>query len=525
MEDFSSSGFYFLFSRGKNKNLIWHILGIVAKQTIKGSVWSYLGALIGAVNVAILMPRFFSEEQIGLTSILITFSVMFSQFSSLGVQGVTNFFFPLFRNPVKKHNGFFTLMNIITFAGFVLFSIVYFLLKDAIVASKADNSLLVSNSFYILPLTFFTLLFLVYDNYNTILYDSVTGVFLKEFLFRILNLVIVIFYFFELVSFDAFIFLYVFSLSLPGILMFIILLSRGEASLKSINLSIFNKHKKEIISVALFSLISGFGVMSVSYIDKYMTNYYLGLAVTGIYTIASYISSLIQIPARSMTKILTPIISENWRSGNNSQLQSIYLKSNLVQFLAGSFIFLLIWINIDIVFLIIPEQYSAGKYVVLLIGLANVVNSFGGSGQIVLQVSDGYKYATYFIFILLAITVIANIILIPPLGIIGASIGTLFATLGYVSLKILFLKRRYGLVTFDKNHLFGFLFFVIALLGAEFIDPFQNVILNDIFKTLILLLVSAFLLLYTNLLVDKKITKEYMHKALSFFARQKDVNN
>ena len=46
-------------------------MGIIARQTIKGSVYSYLGAAIGFINVGLIMPQIFSTEQIGLTNLLI----------------------------------------------------------------------------------------------------------------------------------------------------------------------------------------------------------------------------------------------------------------------------------------------------------------------------------------------------------------------------------------------------------------------------------------------------------------------
>ena len=43
-------------------------MGLIAKQTIKGSIYSYLGAFIGFVNVALLMPQIFTTDEIGLTT-------------------------------------------------------------------------------------------------------------------------------------------------------------------------------------------------------------------------------------------------------------------------------------------------------------------------------------------------------------------------------------------------------------------------------------------------------------------------
>ena len=41
-------------------------MGKIIQQSIKGSIWSYLGLIVGYVNVGIIMPSFFLAEQIGL---------------------------------------------------------------------------------------------------------------------------------------------------------------------------------------------------------------------------------------------------------------------------------------------------------------------------------------------------------------------------------------------------------------------------------------------------------------------------
>ncbi|MBN2486645.1 MAG: lipopolysaccharide biosynthesis protein [Bacteroidales bacterium] len=485
-------------------------MGIVFKQTLRGSIWSYLGVVIGALNVAILMPRIFSEEQIGLTSILVALSAIFAQFSTFGVGGITYYFFPLFRNPEKKHHYYFAFMSLIAVAGFLVFCIVYAFFHNEILTSKSDSALLDQYSFYILPLTFFTLMFAIFDGYNTVLYDAVSGTFYKEFLFRVLNTLIIILFFYKIIDFSFFLFLYIFILSLPAILLFFRLAVRGQVSFKILELSFFKKHRREFFFVALFSLISGFGSMLTIYIDKYLTNFYLGLAVTGIYTISSYIASVLQVPARSMTKILVPLIAQNWRNNVHDKLQEIYLNSSLAQFLISSFFFILIWINLDIVFLILPAQYAAGKYVILIMGLANIVNALGGSGSTILQISDSYKVSTYFIFALMLLTVLLDVLLIPVWGIVGAATGALFAAMGNVILRVIFLKRKYNLYTFDKNHLWGILIFAGCFLVFSSFDFTGQVIINGLIKTILISAIYALLLLKTDLLVNREFIKRLL---------------
>ncbi|MHA1695338.1 MAG: hypothetical protein ACTSUG_08765 [Candidatus Helarchaeota archaeon] len=46
-------------------------MGIIQKQTIKGTIYTYLGVALGFVNIGLLTPKIFSTDQIGLTNILV----------------------------------------------------------------------------------------------------------------------------------------------------------------------------------------------------------------------------------------------------------------------------------------------------------------------------------------------------------------------------------------------------------------------------------------------------------------------
>src|SRR5690554_8223418 len=45
-------------------------LGTIARQTIQTSIFSYLVVVLGGVNVAVLCPRLFSEEELCVLNIL-----------------------------------------------------------------------------------------------------------------------------------------------------------------------------------------------------------------------------------------------------------------------------------------------------------------------------------------------------------------------------------------------------------------------------------------------------------------------
>ena len=77
-------------------------MGIVKRDSIAITVLSYVGVVVGYVNKILLFPNFLSEEQVGLTSILVSLAVMYAPFSALGITSTVVKFFPFFRTADKR---------------------------------------------------------------------------------------------------------------------------------------------------------------------------------------------------------------------------------------------------------------------------------------------------------------------------------------------------------------------------------------------------------------------------------------
>ena len=152
-----------------------------------------------------------------------------------------------------------------------------------------------------------------------------------------------------------------------------------------------------------------------------------GLDDAGIYTIAAYMAFAIELPARSITSISSPLAATALKEGDWQQANRLYKKVSLHQFMAGTLFFLLVWVNIDNIFDIIPhgEIYEAGKWVVFFIALSKIISmtlSFGGT---LISFSRYYYWSLYFTFFLTALTITTNYYFIPLWGISGAALATL----------------------------------------------------------------------------------------------------
>jgi O-antigen/teichoic acid export membrane protein len=237
-------------------------------------------------------------------------------------------------------------------------------------------------------------------------------------------------------------------------------------------------------------------------IDLVMINHYLGLSSTGIYSITFFFGTLIIIPARALSKITAVVIADFWKSNDTNSILDIYKKSTSLLVIAASFIFVGIWANIDNVFKIIGPNYESGKYVILFIGLANVIDAFSGSSSLIIANSNKYRWLSIFLIIYTVAIIITNIIFIPVMGIAGAAFASFISRLIYVLLRFIFLNRIYHFQPYSYKHILIVIIAVATWYLSTFIPTINNFLIDILVRSISVTIVYIFLIFYANISDD-----------------------
>lgn len=469
-------------------------MGIIRKQSIAGTIYSYIGVVLGFVLTGLLFPRVFNTEEVGLLRVLVSYSTLLAQFAGLGFSAVTVKLFPYFRNPEKNHNGFLGLSVLVAITGFLLASTVYMLFSPTIIGnSNEDSALFISYFYYVVPLIFFTLFFNVFDSYySRVLYNSVIGIVVKEVVQRIFMLVVIVLFYFQVLNFHQTVLLYLLTLILPTLQLLFSLIKSGQLNLKLDLKFIDFKLRRQMISVALFGMVASFSGVLVMYVDVLIVNRALGLSAAGIFAITSFFGSLILVPLRTMGKVSSVIISEAWKNNDLEQINSIYHKSSLSLSVIGILLFIGIWGNIDNVFILISDQYLSGKMVIFFIGLANLTDIATGMSPHIIVNSRYYRYLAYFILGFAILLVATNLLLIPIYGITGAALAALISKLVYNLVKYLFLYKKYGFQPYNFNFLLLIIIAGLAYFASTIIPPFSNYIVDIMLRSAFIFILFAF---------------------------------
>lgn len=480
-------------------------MGIVIRQSLKSSIVSYIGVFIGTINILWLSPKFLNADQLGLTRFLVESAIFFTSFAQLGIPHVIDKFLPHYKDENSKYHGFFSFTILYGLAGFILFCLLFLFLKDVYIYYYQERSpLLIDYFYYIIPLTFFLMYINIVEAYsrghNRIVFPTAV----REVFLRFANGILLILYGFDFISFDQMVIGLIFSYAV-GVIMILIyikLLNRLYLSLPYKTFSI--KSFGEVSKFGMFIIIGGLGTVVASKIDIIMLPGLTNLNLTGVYVVALFIGTVIEIPRRGMGQISTPLIAQAFKENNIGKIEELYKKSSVNLLLIGCLIFIGVWSNIDDLFNIIPksEIYKEGKYVVFFVSLSKLIDmSLGVNNEIILN-SKYYRIILYYVIIMAALTVIGNLIFIPPYGITGAAMALSFSIFIYTIIKLLFVWSKYKIQPFTIKSVWVVLIALIVY-GITLLFPASD---NSIMGSLFLIAIKSFVIVASFMLMVYKFS-------------------
>ncbi len=461
-------------------------MGIVIRQSFKATIISYVGAVIGAFIVIFIYPKCLTPEQIGLTRTLTEAAVFFAFFAQIGMSNVAIKFFPYFKDNKANHNGFPFLITVLPILGFILFVFVFLIFQNDLKSIFQEKSSLLNDYFIlVIPLTLFWMYITIYETYSSLLQRIAVPKLIKEIIIRILTILIIGLFFYKLINLSQFVWCFVIIYGIATLLNIFYINSIQKINLKP-NFSFINKPlRKEMLTFMLFMMVVGIGSNVSSRIDIFMLGTKVGLSGTGIYTIAFFIASFIEMPSRAIFQITTPFVSDALKNNDIATVGSLYKRIAINQLIIGGLLFLLIWINADNIFKMMPNGhlYESGKYVLLFIGIAKVFDAATGINATILGYSKYYYYILFFIFFLAIITVVSNLIFLPLYGIVGSAIATAISIVLYNTIMVIFVKIKLKVQPFTFNNFKALAVILFFLLINFLIPPFNNIYVDTIVRS------------------------------------------
>ena len=508
-------------------------MGIIAKQSIQGTIVTYLGVAVGFITTFFVLTRFLSAEEIGLARVLVDAATLFIGLAQLGTSSSIIRFYPHFKssgvqevkssrvtseqaqsasehlNSTKgaSEHGFFFWTLIVPLIGFALFTAIYCACYTPLSQWFGEKSPLFVEYYYmVLPMAFFMLYQTVFETNANVRMHIVVPRAVRELITRIGLLVVYLLYALRVVDIDGFVVALCSVYAVAMLCNIGYLFSLGEVSLRP-DWAFLRENRslvRQYILYTGFLLVSAVASVLAPTLSSFFITAEMGLSYTGIFAIATYIAVMVSIPYRSMAAIAAPQLATAIKENNQHETAHLMQQVSSTLLLVGGIILCVIWLNIDLIFHILPngETYASARQVVLILATSQLFIAVCTFTSSALNYSRFYAFSLLFSFILTASSIGLNNLLIPHFGMDGAAVSNLIAYALYFLLITLTVRLTLHAPTFTRQHA-KILLLIVVILNLNFLWqtylPIQNIWLSSMIRSLVLIGGGCAVAWYKNL--------------------------
>jgi O-antigen/teichoic acid export membrane protein len=249
---------------------------------------------------------------------------------------------------------------------------------------------------------------------------------------------------------------------------------------------------KRYITYTGFLIISAITTVLAPTISSFFITAKMGLDSTGIFAIATYMAVMVSVPYRSVTAIASPQLARAIKEQNREECSQLLCQVTRNLLLIGGFILLCIWVNIDLIFHILPNgaTYASAKNVVFILGVSQLILATFSICFTALNYSRFYAFSLVFSLILTISAICLNEYLIPKYGMDGAALSNLLSYGLYYLLIIATVVPLCKIHVVDRRWWYIMLLliglFAVNMLWQTLL-PINNLLLDSILRSVVLL--------------------------------------
>ena len=482
-------------------------MGIVTSQSFKNTITTYLGFGIGALNTLFLYTYFISDQYYGLVAFILSTANIMMPLMAFGVHNTIIKFYSTFKTK-NSLNSFLTLMLFLPLLLIIPIGLIGCFTYEAIGELISQKNPIVKDYVWYIYVTAIAMAYFeVFFAWSKTQLQTVFGNFMKEVFHRVGVMLLLFAVYFQWINVDEFI------LGVIGVYILRMIIMKLYAY--SVKFPVLKFYKIENIGAILkyssLIIIAGAIATVILDIDSFMLGLYIPIEKVAYYGVAIYIATVIVVPSRSMQQILQPLTAQYLNDNNKVALKDLYVRSSQTLFVIGGFIFLIIVLNINQLYELIPEEFSGGLIVVFLVGVAKLYDCLMGCNNVVLFNSDYYRVVLLFGVLLTILTVFLNMLFIPMFGINGSAFATFLAISIYNTIKIYFVKKKFNMMPFTIDTGKVCVLIIVSIVLFYFWEfPFHPII-NIALKTMLVTLLYVLVILKLNVSEDiSLVIKKYL---------------
>ena len=476
-------------------------MGIVAKQTSQNILTIGIAFVFGGINTLVFYPVFLSAEAYGLVVFLLATSNLLMPLIGFGIHQTIIRYYSSYQDKEMQQRFMYSVILLPLLIALLMGGICIVFYHSIVNSLSIQNPIIADYTWVIFVVAVATAYFEVFYAWARVQLQSVLGNILKEIYPRFfLFLLLIALYFFEL-SFDQFIITLVIGYFIRLLLM--ILLANHYYPVR-IRLQ-FPSNIRSILIYSATILLAAFAGSLIIDIDKFMIPQLQKIKQTAFYAIAIFAATLVEVPARAMQQILNPLVATAVNENNPKEVNNLYKKSALNLVVVSGWFFLLVNLNSEALFSLLPDVgYQTATTVVLYISLAKLLTMIFGCGSAIISNSSFYQITLVFSVLMALGVTLLNIVWIPLYGIDGAALATLAVIGASILLKMAYLYYKINAHPLSWNMcktliIVGILFVVFESFDFD-VSPILQIILTSALVSVVYLAIVVQLKLSNDLL-------------------------
>lgn len=460
-------------------------MGIVLNQSFKNTIITYIGFGIGAINTLYLYPVFLGATYYALTNYILSAANVIMPLFAIGMQNTLVKFYSQYKTEEEREQ-FLSFTALFPLLMCIPLGIIGLFFFDDISAFVSKKNPVVKEFMLLIPFIGICMAYFeIFYAWARVHMHSVFGNFIKEVGLRLFSSVALIGLYLGWITLIEFVYV------TAGIYFIAFLVTMFYAFyIKRPNFQItIPENVKSVMEYTFYIILSGSVANLLLDGDKIMLNQYMEIENIAYYSVATYIALVISVPSRAMHQIVYPITARLMHENKHDELNDLYKKTSINLQIVGGFVMLCIFVNINQLYEIVPQEYRGGVPVVFMIGLSKYFDLILGNNNAIIFNTKYYKTVLFLGLGLVILTFILNVIFIPLYGIMGSAFATLLSITFYSLAKLLFVVKKLHLYPFTKQNLYSLAVTTVLFLVFYFWEfplyPLIGIALKSILVTIL----------------------------------------
>ena len=336
-------------------------MGIVLNQSLKNTIITYIGFGIGGINTIYFYPVFLGATYYALANYILSSANVIMPLFAIGMQNTLVKFYSQYETN-EERSRCLSVTVLFPLAVIIPIFLIGFYYFDEIVFFLSKKNIIVKNYIWLIPFIGLCMAYFeIFYAWLRVHMHSVFGNFIKEVGLRLFSFFLIVSVYYNWITIEGF----VYATACVYFLALLVTMFYAFHIQKPVFQFTIPDNVKDVLVYTFYIILSGSVANLLLDGDKMILNQYMNIENIAYYSVATYIALVISVPSRAMHQIVYPITAKLMHENKHDEMNILYKKTSINLQVVGGFVMLGIFVNINKLYELVPDEYAGGILVVL----------------------------------------------------------------------------------------------------------------------------------------------------------------